>query len=60
MHQLNDVNFIDYFLNIGNIVEVFIILIYSLLSQMNNSKYILFSIIISVTNISVLYQAQQL
>jgi hypothetical protein len=40
MYQLNDVKFIEYFLNLGKIFEVFIILEYSLLSQMIDSKYI--------------------
>jgi hypothetical protein len=40
MYQLNDVNLIESFLNIGNIVDVSVILEFSLLLQMNNSKYI--------------------
>jgi len=40
MYQLNDVNLIENFLNIENTFYVSIILEFSLLSQMNDSKYI--------------------
>jgi hypothetical protein len=40
MYLLNDVNLIENFLNIENTFDVSIILEFSLLSQVNDNKYI--------------------